>query len=154
MLQWHTVLIKSCLNNIWVHLLVLIWHSDISARIWTRESQEPYSDPDIHGTWVADGTHQTSTKLLLAFKHLSHCGTQDCILAQKKCVPSVCSKEVTAGFVSASVSNHLPASCFVKHPKTLKLLGTRWPMFGHSATNSHKSRWQYGAQWFPSLWTP
>ena len=46
---------------------------------------------------------------------------------------------MTDGFVSASVSNHSPAICFVKRPKTLKLLGTRWPMFGHNAANSHKS---------------
>jgi hypothetical protein len=47
----------------------------------------------IHGTWVADGAHQTSTQSPLTFKHLFHLGTKVCIPVWKKSLPSVCSLE-------------------------------------------------------------
>jgi hypothetical protein len=47
----------------------------------------------IHGTWVADGAHQTSTESPLTFKHLFHRGTKVCFLVWKKSLSSVCSLE-------------------------------------------------------------
>ena len=54
---------------------------------------------------------------------LSHCGTKACIPAWKKSMWSVYSHEVTAFLTSTSVSNRLPARCFLRSPKRCKLAG-------------------------------
>jgi hypothetical protein len=61
----------------------------------------------------------------LTFKHLCHCRTKACILAQKKLVSGVCSQKVTACFISAFVANHLQARCFVRVTHGQKSLNVR-----------------------------
>lgn len=48
----------------------------------------------------------------LTFRHLFYHGTKACMLAQKKPVSRVCSKEVTACFTSVSVALCLPESAY------------------------------------------
>ena len=45
-----------------------------------------------HDTWAANGTHHTYMYSPLTLKHLSHCHTKACMLAQKKLVFGVCSQ--------------------------------------------------------------
>jgi len=49
--------------------------------------------------------------------------TKSCSLTKKKCVWSVCSQEVTACFVSVSVTSRLPGRYYLRGPKIRKLLG-------------------------------
>ena len=68
------------------------------------------------------------------FKHLSHRGTQAaCILAQKKSVSSVCSQQVTACFMSASVANHLAAKCCLRWSKEMEVVLPTRLVTGYSA---------------------
>jgi hypothetical protein len=80
-----------------------------------------------HGTWLAYGTYQTALCSPQTFKHLSHCGTKDCIVTWKKLVSGVCGQEVTDCFTSACDANFLQACCFFQGLKSLKSLGPLLP---------------------------
>ena len=70
----------------------------------------------IHGSWVADETHQTSVKSPSTFKHLSLLCFKAWVPSQKKLVSSVCTYEMTACFTSAFAVNHLPSTYSLRGP--------------------------------------
>jgi len=77
----------------------------------------------VHGTWIADGTHQTLMQSSLSIKALSHYSMKTCILALKKLVSSVCSQEVKGCVMLVSVGKCLSATSFLRVPKTQKWWG-------------------------------
>jgi hypothetical protein len=79
----------------------------------------------LHVTWVADGQvrHQTSTKSPLTFEHFPT-WQQRLKVDVEKSVLKVRSQEVTVCFMSASLANHLPITCFLRGPNRWKSPGS------------------------------
>ena len=78
--------------------------------------------------------------------HMSHCSTKVFTIAQKKVMSSICSQDMKACFISASLANWLSARCLFMGPNRWKWLGMKLRLQGppnHTTTTSHKSRWQW-----------
>ena len=104
-----------------------------------------------HSTRVADVTDQNSTWSALTFNHLCHRDIEPCVR-----LSSVCSQELTACFTSASATNRFLSRCLLRNQwrkNRVSREGGPWPA-RRGAISSHKCICGYGAQWFPSLWSP
>jgi hypothetical protein len=53
----------------------------------------------------------------------AHCS---CDWAQRKCVPVICSQEVSACFALAHHTSHMPASCCLSGSKWIEIIATNW----------------------------
>ena len=77
---------------------------------------------------------------------MSHCSTEAFAVAQKKLMSSICSQEMNAYSMSASLANCLSARCLFMRPNRWKSLGMKMRLQGppnHTTTTSLKSRWQW-----------
>jgi len=96
---------------------------------------------------VADGMYQTSTQSRLIFKHLTHLDwrlvswhrSSWCQVSDASWQLVLCWQRVT------SDKSHWAQYCW---------LYGGWSVTFQTYVTSHMSSWQYGAQCFPSLWTP
>jgi len=93
-------------------------------------------------TWqiVADGTYQTSTQSPLIFKNLTYLDSR-LVSWHRSCWCQVSD----ARWQGQSDENHWAQDCW---------LWGGWSVTSQTYITSHTSSCQYGAQWFPSLWTP
>jgi hypothetical protein len=106
---------------------------------------------------VAHGTLQTPR----CHKYLFHHGTKVCVPAYKKLIPNVCSQEVTACFMFASVANQFSATCLFTSPKRCISLDpycqldlwlvTSWWV---GANEHFPIQCWSSTQWFPCVYIP
>jgi hypothetical protein len=116
-----------------VHSVFFAWHS-INTYCFSEKHQlndsfkwgALYSalDVDIHATWVANihVTHQASTKSPLTFKDFPTWQLGLNVDVEKSVLKI--RSQVTACFISAFLSNHLPITCFLTGSKRWKSLGS------------------------------
>lgn len=72
---------------------------------------------------------------------------------KKKSVLCSCSHEVTACSTSMSFANRLLVRCLLQAQAEGNHCASPQPP-SHSTVTNHKPVWQYGVQWFPSLYIP
>jgi len=102
-----------------------------------------------HGTWLADGTHQTLFLSPLAFKFVSHCGTNNCIAVEGVCRQDVRTRLMTsASFLALKVGRH----CAPYRQTDLSLVTARWPGRTYCVQGVKQNRWTWLEQRPP--WQP